>query len=238
MTNQKRKLRAQFGKLGMYLVDQAKDKIKELNQQTLFRKGEIKKKYREREERKSKELRKKFIDDYNHILNTNLSTAILNSKDKLLEFKNKIIKDFINDLHIELEQRINKNYSEYQDFIFNSIKSIKNNINEPENVRIYFNSRDIKNFKRKIGDIIGGGTNIKEDPTIEIGGFKIEQIRQQISFNYTLDNIIQENYSVIETKFAAIITDSEIKELQTEFEEYISEKKKKREDILVEYDRI
>lgn len=241
MTTEDKDLKSQFGKLGMYLIEEAKVKIKDLNQQILFQKAEIKKKYRERETKNSKDLRNKFISDYNNILNTNLSTTILESKEKVLKLKNKIINNFINDLYIELQKRIESKFSEYNDYILESIENIKNRIKDPKDTLLYFNSRDFNFFNnqlKKIESIISKGVQIKEDPKIKIGGFKLEQIQEGISFNYTLDNMIQKNYSIIETKFPSIIADSDIKKLQTEFEEFINYKKKKKEDILVAYDRI
>jgi vacuolar-type H+-ATPase subunit E/Vma4 len=241
MAEENKQLKSRIGKLGMYLIDQARNKIKDLNQQILFRKGEIKKKYRELEEKKSKNLRNEFIVDYNHILNTNLSSTLLDSKEKVLTFKNRIISNFINDLYAELENRIKNNYSDYQSYIIKQIEEIKSEVDNPHEIIIYFNSRDFKFFKNsvnKIENIIGRGFKIEEDPKIEIGGFKLENAKQKILFNYTLESVIQKNYSMIETKFTSIIADSKIKDLQTEFEEFINQKKKDREEILVEYDRI
>ncbi|TXT67595.1 MAG: putative V-type proton ATPase subunit E [Promethearchaeota archaeon] len=241
MSNENTELKTQFGKLGMYLVDQAKEKIKELNQQILFRKAEIKKKYREKEVKNSKNLRNEFIVEYDHILNANFSTTILKTKEKILKFKNQIVSSFIKDLHQELVKKIKTNYSNYTAYIFENIVTLNKDLKNKKNTVFYFNSRDVSPFteeRKKIEQIVEEKVAIKEDPKIDIGGFKIELSEKKIAFNYTLKNIIQDNYSIIETKFASLIADSEIKDIQNKFEQYINEQKKKKEDILVEYDRI
>jgi hypothetical protein len=60
--SENRDLKERFGHLGMYLIEKAQEEIKNLNQQILFQKAEIKKRYRERTEDRSEKLRNQLID--------------------------------------------------------------------------------------------------------------------------------------------------------------------------------
>lgn len=225
----------------MHLIEQAKDKIKDLNQEMLFRRAEIKKRYRNRLDSKSSQIREQFIEDYNNILNTNLSSTLLESKDRILDLKNNLIKIFIEDLRDEIEKRIQKNYEGYVQYILNLFRSIKDKDSIPKISILYFNERDAEYFSsdvKKITNILNKEFEIKETSKVKIGGFILEQIEGEISFDYTIDNIIEDNYSLIEMQFSDVIKDTEIKKLQSEFEDFINDKKKKIEEFLINYDRI
>jgi vacuolar-type H+-ATPase subunit E/Vma4 len=234
-------LKSRFGKLGIHLIEQAKDKIKDLNQEMLFRKAEIKKRYRNRLDTKSNEIRQQFIDDYNNILNMNLSSTLLESKDRILELKNNLIRVFIIDLHKEIDNHIRVNYQGYVDYLLDLIREIKGQNYIPNNSFFYFNERDYEFFEKndhKLTEVIQKEFKVKQSSKIDIGGFILEQADGEISFDYTIDNIIEGNYSLIEMEFSDIIKDAEIKKIQSEFEDIINENKKKIETYLIDYDRI
>ncbi|TFF97784.1 MAG: hypothetical protein EU547_03370 [Promethearchaeota archaeon] len=237
----KEDLSVKIGKLGLYLIEQAKEKIKNLNQQILFRKAEIKKHFREQEIKKSKNLRKKFIDQYEQKLNTNLSSTLLSSKEKLLDLKNELIRDFKTALRKEVNQRIEKKYSNYIQYLLENLNQITDKINTSHQFNIYFNERDLNYFNQNRGKINNNfhhNVNLKKSSEIEVGGFKLEQIQEDIIYNYTVDNIINRNYNLLEHKISEQIKDSEIKIIDSEFEKFINKKKEKMEDILIKYDRI
>jgi len=241
ISDKKINLKSQFGKLGMHLINQAKDKIKDLNQEMLFRKAEIKKRYRNRLDSKSNQIRKGFIEDYNNSLNKNLSSTLLESKERILDLKNNLIKLFIKDLREEIKKKIKNNYEGYVEYLLDIIDTIKNKENLPKNSILYFNERDMDYFRKnieKIKNIVNNEFQIKKELKIEIGGFILEQDDGEISFDYTIDNTIEENYSKIEMNFSNIIIDTEIKKLQKEFEEFVNQKKKSIGDYLIDYDRI
>ncbi|MBD3215787.1 MAG: hypothetical protein GF311_24465 [Candidatus Lokiarchaeota archaeon] len=234
-------LKSRFGKLGIHLIEQAKDKIKDLNQEMLFRKAEIKKRYRNRLDTKSNEIRQQFIDDYNNILNMNLSSTLLESKDRILELKNNLIRVFIIDLHKEIDNHIRSNYQGYVDYLIDLIREIKGQNYIPNNSIFYFNERDYEFFEKNdhtLTEVIQKEFKVKQSSKIDIGGFILEQVDGEISFDYTIDNIIEGNYSLIEMEFSDIIKDGEIKKIQSEFEDIINENKKKIETYLIDYDRI
>lgn len=241
MSNDKKDLKERVGKLGMYLIDQAKEKIKELNQQILFRKAEIKKQYREEEIKKSKELREEFINKYEQQLNTNLSTTLLSSKEKLLDLKNELIKDFRNSLRGEVSSRIEDQYSNYIQYLLENMKEVENKVDSSQNVNVFFNERDLRHFSQnadEIYNIFGNDVALKESQDIDVGGFKLELIQEDIIYNYSIDKIIDKNHSLLEKKISEQLKDSEIKNIRSEFEEFINNKKQEMEDILIKYDRI
>jgi len=241
ISEKKINLKSQFGKLGMHLIDQAKGKIKDLNQEMLFRKAEIKKRYRNRLDLKSDQIRKGFIEDYNNSLNKNLSSTLLESKERILDLKNNLIELFIKDLREEIKKRIKNDYEGYVGYLLDKFDNIKNKNDFSKDSILYFNERDINYFRKnieKLKNIVNNEFQIKKELKIEIGGFILDQDGGEISFDYTIDNTIEENYSKIEMNFSNIIKDTEIKKLQKEFEEFVNQKKKTIGDYLIDYDRI
>ena len=73
---------------------------------------------------------------------------------------------------------------------------------------------------------------------IYIGGFKISLVGGVISYDYTIDTLINKNSSFIQMQIAKIVNDSEIKAIEKEFEEYIINQKQLITEYLKEYDQI
>ncbi|MBY8981683.1 MAG: hypothetical protein KGD57_01930 [Candidatus Lokiarchaeota archaeon] len=208
----------------------------------LFEKAEIKKKNREKLTQKSESLKNDFISNSIQELNTNLSSTLLNSKQLILEIKNRLIDECIEELKNELNKRIKKNQSEYYTFILNLIKQIyyNNNILKKKSI-LYFNNVDFKHFnqnKEELDTISGKNIKIEQSDIISIGGFLITQDKGDVMFNYDFSNMIRENLSFIEIQFTQLISDFGIKKLQIEFESFITTKKKEIKDYLIKYDKI
>lgn len=208
----------------------------------LFEKAEIKKKNREKLTQKSESLKNDFISNSIQELNTNLSSTLLNSKQLILEIKNRLIDKCIEELKNELNKRIKKNQSEYYTFILNLIKQIyyNNNILKKKSI-LYFNNVDFKHFnqnKEELDTISGKNIKIEQSDIISIGGFLITQDKGDVMFNYDFSNMIRENLSFIEIQFTQLISDFGIKKLQIEFESFITTKKKEIKDYLIKYDKI
>lgn len=208
----------------------------------LFEKAEIKKKNREKLTQKSESLKNDFISNSIQELNTNLSSTLLNSKQLILEIKNRLIDKCIEELKNELNKRIKKNQSEYYTFILNLIKQIyyNNNILKKKSI-LYFNNVDFKHFnqnKEELDTISGKNIKIEQSDIISIGGFLITQDKGDVMFNYDFSNMIRENLSFIEIQFTQLISDFGIRKLQIEFESFITTKKKEIKDYLIKYDKI
>ncbi|MFX1310408.1 MAG: V-type ATP synthase subunit E family protein, partial [Promethearchaeota archaeon] len=133
-------------------MEQAKDEIKLLDQQTLFQIAEIKKRYRERIDESSSKIKTNFIETYNKRLNNALSSTLLKIKEETLDVKNELISNLVKDLNNELEKKIKNNYSNYINFLLEIFESIIHLIDKPPEIVINFNSRDyeyfIKNFDK------------------------------------------------------------------------------------------
>jgi len=71
-----------------------------------------------------------------------------------------------------------------------------------------------------------------------MGGFTIILEDGKIIYNFTLDNLIEKNFIIIERQFSLIFSEVEIEKLQTDFEEYIKIKKQEIMEYLKKYDQI
>jgi len=239
--SEEKELKKQLGNLGRYLIQKAEIEIKELNQKTLFQKAEIKKRILERSDDRSLKLKQSFEDSYNQFLNQSLSSTLINGKEKFLKIKNNLINQLKISLFKLIKEKISNNYASYIDYILDSIKNVKKTINKPQDVELIFNNKDynyfIKNFD-KIFDLFQNPIEINEDSRDFIGGFKVSLVGGVISYDYTIDNLINKNSSFIQMQISNIINDSEIKEIELEFEEFIKNKKKLITEYLTQYDQI
>jgi len=186
-------------------------------------------------------LKQSFKDSYSQFLNQSLSSTLLNGKGKFLTIKNNLIKKLKASLFKLIREKIDKNYASYIDYILDSIKNVKKTIDKSQDIELIFNDKDynyfIKNFD-KIVDLFKNPIEIDEDKRDFIGGFKVSLVGGVISYDYTIDNLIDKNSSFIQTEISKIINDSEIKEIEIEFEEFIKNKKKLITEYLTQYDQI
>jgi vacuolar-type H+-ATPase subunit E/Vma4 len=227
--------------LGLYLIDKAQNEIKELNQKTLFQKAEIKKRFLERTDERSLRLKNHFIENYEQFLNQSLSTTLLKGKEKFLKVKNNLISNLKTNLINEIKKKLKEKYPLYIKYLLDSVKRIKNTIDKPQEIELIFNTKDynyfIKNFD-KILEIFSNPIEINEDRYDFIGGFKISLVGGVISYDYTIDNLIDKNSSFIQMEIAKILNDTEIKKIEKEYEDFIELQKKRITEYLVQYDQI
>ncbi|MFW9821677.1 MAG: V-type ATP synthase subunit E family protein [Candidatus Thorarchaeota archaeon] len=241
MISETSKLKERFGKLALYIIDQAKDEIKQLDQKTLFQIAELKKRYRERIAESSSKIKTNFIETYNKRLNNALSSTLLKIKEETLNVKNELISDLVNDLNRELEKKIKKNYSNYINFLLETFNSIKHLIDKPPEIVINFNSRDyehfIKNFD-KIQKIFENKVILNPSKEEFIGGFKILQTRMNISYDFSITSLINKKRSTIEIEFSKIFSNiySNINEIVQNYEKFIIDQKKAIQEYLKNYD--
>ncbi|MFX1377339.1 MAG: V-type ATP synthase subunit E [Promethearchaeota archaeon] len=231
----------QLSNLGRYLIKKAQNEIKELNQKMLFQKAEIKKRFLERSDDRSIKLREHFIENYDQFLNQALSSTLLSGKEKFLSTKNNLIKKLKESLFKLIRKKIEKNYALYISYLLDSIENVNTTIDKPQDIELIFNNRDynyfIKHFD-KIVDLFKNPIEINEDKRDFIGGFKVSLIGGTIFYDYTIDNLINKNSSFIQMEISKIINDSEIKEIEIEFEKFIKNQKKLITEFLVKYDQI
>jgi len=239
--SEEKDLKERFGNLGLYLVEKAKEEIKEINRQNLFQKAEIRKRYIDRSNESSSRIRRHFIETYKQYLNSKLSKTLIDSKEEVLKIKNQLVEKLKNFIKNYLKEKIEISYSNYINFLIDKIKENKNLIDKPPKMIIIFNSKDFNYFNEnpnKLKNLFKNSIELKKDPHQSIGGFKVILANGEISFNYSVDDIINENLSIIQQEFSNIISDSEIKEIESNFENFIQNQKKSIKQYLENYDRI
>lgn len=223
------------------MIEKAQTEIKELNQKTLFQKAEIKKRYLERSYERSLRLKDHLIESYEQFLNQGLSSTLLGGKGKLLDVKNRLIKELKLNLFNLIKDKIKKNYTGYIDYLLKNIKNLQHTLDKPQGIELILNSKDynyfLKNFD-KIAGLFKNPIEINKDRGEFIGGFKISLTEGIISYDYTIDNLINKHSSFIQIEISKIIDESEIKEIEKDFEDFILNKKEKITEYLRFYEQI
>ncbi|MCK4370370.1 MAG: hypothetical protein KAV01_01320 [Candidatus Lokiarchaeota archaeon] len=186
-------------------------------------------------------LKSHLIESYEQFLNQSLSSTLLKGKETLLSLKNRLIKELKLNLYILIKERIENNYSDYIAYLLKSIQNVKFAIDKPQEIELKFNSKDynyfIKNFDI-IVDLFKNPVEINKDQHDFIGGFKISLTGGFISYDYTIDNLIDKKSSFIQMEISKIINDAEIKGIEKEFENFIQKQKEKISEYLRYYEQI
>ncbi|MCK4380461.1 MAG: hypothetical protein KAW51_04925 [Candidatus Lokiarchaeota archaeon] len=186
-------------------------------------------------------LKDHLTQSYEKFLNQSLSSTLLMGKEKFLNVKNQLVKELKLRLINLIKDKIKKNYSDYITFLLKSIKGLKNTIDKPQGIELILNSKDynyfIKNFD-KIAGLFKNPVEINKDQRDFIGGFKMSLIEGIISYDYTIDNLIDKHSSFIQIEISKIVDDSEIKEIEKDFEDFIQNKKEKITEYLRLYEQI
>ncbi len=152
-----------------------------------------------------------------------------------------MIKGLKDSLFNLIRDKIEKNYPGYITYLLKSINGLKNSVDKPQGIELILNFKDykyfIKNFD-KVAGIFKNPIEINKDQHDFIGGFKISLIGGVISYNYTIDNFIDKYSSFIQIEISKIVDDSEIKESEKEFENFIQNQKEKISEYLRFYEHI
>jgi vacuolar-type H+-ATPase subunit E/Vma4 len=170
-----------------------------------------------------------------------LSSTLLGGKEKFLNLKNNLIKTLKTSLLNQIKNRIHDNYLKYLNFLFNIIKRIKNTIDKPQAIEIIFNSKDYDYFLKnseKIQDHFKTPVEINKERIDFIGGIKVSLGSGLISYDYTIDNLVEKKSSFIQREISKIVDDSEIKEIEKQFNIFIQNQKSKIIKYLRQYDQI
>lgn len=227
--------------MGLYLVGKAEEEIKDINQKALLQKALIKKNSLDKLTENSLRARKYFIDTYNQFLNNSLSSTLLKVKDNFLKFKNSLLKELKIHLINNIEESIRKFYQNYKNFLINKLSGIVPVITKTKENIILVNSTDydfIKNNFNKLPDSFKNNANFKISDEKIIGGFKVLLDNGKISYDFTIDNIINKNSILIEKEFSTIFNESKVKGLEQNFENFIKDRRLSIEEYLKEYDRV
>ncbi|MHA2398050.1 MAG: V-type ATP synthase subunit E [Promethearchaeota archaeon] len=222
-------------------MEKAQEEIKDLTQKTLFQKAEIKKRFLERGAERSLRLRQQFIESYEQFLNQSLSSTLLNGKEKFLKLKNNLIIELRKSLFNLIEINIEKNYPAYIDFLLNSIREVTKTIDKPQEIELIFNERDYSYFLKehdKIENLFQNPVEINKDRRDYTGGFKISLIGGVISYDYTIDSIIDKISPFIQMEISKIVIDVKIKEIENDFEKFVKKQKQQITEHLRKYDQL
>ena len=116
------------------MIEKAQKEIMDLNQQTLFQKAEIKKRYIDKTLERSSKIRRRFAKNYTNYLNQSLSSTLLKGKEIVLIIKNRLINNLKITLNSLISEKINKNYANYIKYLIDSIKNVKPNIEKHKDI--------------------------------------------------------------------------------------------------------
>jgi vacuolar-type H+-ATPase subunit E/Vma4 len=225
----------------LYLINQAENDIKNINQQTLFQIAEAKKKNKERTRDSSLKMKAHFNETFNKLLNSSLSSTLLKIKEEVLKSKNKLKLELISDVTELINDKIKNNYSGYTNFILKTLENIKYIIDKPPEIMIILNSRDYEFFGKNselIEKIFKNKVLIKKSEKNFTGGFICVVLSANISYNYTIENQLKKNSSIIEIEFSKIFSDSEsdIKKLENDYVQFIQNQKLAIDNYLKDYE--
>jgi len=207
----------------------------------LYQKAELKKNYIKKVNDNSQKIKSQFIETYNNFLNKSLTSNLIQAKEAILNLKNKLLDDLKQNILKKLEEIITRNYDNYLDYLIKSIKSSLHMVDKPPKVVILLNQKDFDVFNKnpsKIQSLFKNKIEIALSNNQYMGGFTIILEDGKIIYNFTLDNLIEKNFIIIERQFSLIFSEVEIEKLQTDFEEYIKIKKQEIMEYLKKYDQI
>jgi vacuolar-type H+-ATPase subunit E/Vma4 len=140
-----------------------------------------------------------------------------------------------------IRDNINNKYLNYITFLLKTVASIKKKVDKPQAIELIFNSKDYKYFlenAEKIQGLFKNPIEMNQDRTDFIGGFKISIGNGEISYDYTIDTLINKKFSFIQTEISKIVNDLEIKEIENQFKIFIQNQKSKIEGYLKQFDQI
>ena len=225
----------------MYLINQAENDIKNINQQTLFQIAEAKKKNKERTRDSSLKMKEHFNETFNKLLNNALSSTLLKIKEEVLKSKNKLKLELISDVTELINDKIKNNYSSYTNFILKTLENIKYIIDKPPEIIVTLNSRDYEFIDKNIElieKIFKNKVKIKKSEENFTGGFICVVLSGNISYNYTIENQLKKHTSIIEIEFSKIFSDSEsdIKKLENDYLQFIQNQKLAVDNYLKDYE--
>ena len=227
-----------FKNLAIAMVENAKKEIKNINGQTLFQRAELKKRYINEDNDSYQKIRANVLSDFNKLLNHSLSSTLLFSRTSFLNLKNRLINELKASVFSVLLKNIKDKYSQYIEFILRKIKEIIEKYDKDLEFEILLNKQDYDYFTKNKDKIPSQNieiTNINDDFE---GGFKLLHSNGKISYDYSLRNLNDKNSTAIQIEVSKIIDDSQIKELETDFEHIIQEEKLKINQFMRDYDNI
>ena len=234
-------LKEKVGRLGLYLLTLAEEEIREMYNQSIFQKANIKKRFLTLTKENSLKIREHFKETYNQYLNNSLSSTLLKSKEKVLNFKNNLLNTLKKDFLSFVKKKIQANYSEYLNYLIKQMKDLDKTFMKDEEIILEFNDFDMNEISKlsdSINSIFGVKVNIKPAEESILGGFKLILPRSNIVIDNTISNKIEKSEEIIDMVFSKVISDENVSEIENSFEKFIINKKNSIDSYLSEYDKL
>ncbi|MFX1239463.1 MAG: hypothetical protein ACFFAS_19605 [Promethearchaeota archaeon] len=230
---EEKKMKERFGNLGIYMINQARNEIKKMNQKLLFQKAEIKKKYREELLQNVQKSRDRLEEYSNNILNYSLSSTLTEINQKYLDLKLNMINKLYENVIGLLKKKIKENYSNYIKFLMENLKNLSQKLEFGSELEININTKDYEFFekdinKSKLQKLFKKSIILKK--TKCIGGFKLKDPYSDISYNNIIDDLISRNKKTFHIELSKEINDNKIEQIKRNFIEIIE---KHRTDIIL-----
>ena len=187
------KEKKEFGNLGLYLVENAEDEIKEIERKQVLLNSSLKKRKNERIEQILNKKVKQFKDQYNSQINESTVSILLDLKNQLLDLKNKLIFNFKNDFKEELAIKISKNYDQYIKYLLRIIKEKVDDLKVHKKMLLILNSDDynyLNNHKGLLQSLQIDNYELQESEKESIGGYILMIPEESFILNYMLENQI------------------------------------------------
>ncbi|MFX1497596.1 MAG: hypothetical protein ACFFBH_08730 [Promethearchaeota archaeon] len=210
-------LKKEFGKLGLYLVENAENEIKEIERKQVLLNSSLKKRKNERIEQILNKKKKQFKDLYISEINESTVSILLDVKNQLLDLKNKLIFNFKNDFKKEIALKISKNYDQYINYLIKIIKEKVEDLKIHKKTIFILNSGDynyLNNHKGLLQSLQIDNYELKKSEKEYIGGYMLKIPEESFILNFMLENQI----NLKTNEFESLLTD-ELSSLEETFYE-------------------
>ena len=187
------KSKKEFGNLGLYLVENAENEIKEIERKQVLLNSSLKKRKNERIEQILTKKEKQFKDQYHSQINESTVSILLDVKNQLLDLKNKLIFNFKNDFKEDLALKISKNYDKYISYLLKIIKEKVDDLKVHKKMKLILNSDDynyFNNHKGLLQSLQIDNYELQKSDKESIGGYILMIPEESFILNYMLENQI------------------------------------------------
>ena len=126
------------------------------------------------------------------------------AKEMILATKKEIRAEFFEALVQKIDKLIQT--KAYQNYFQNNLKEIKNLLKDSEEIKLYINEDEYELFKESIEEILSDFKIIrKELPEKSIGGFLVHDFDDRVSYDFSLENLINEKEQLTNYYFTQLV---------------------------------
>jgi vacuolar-type H+-ATPase subunit E/Vma4 len=195
-------LKKEFGNLGLYLVENAENEIKEIERKQVLLNSSLKKRKNERIEQILNKKKKQFKDQYHSQINESTVSILLDIKNQLLELKNKLITNIKNDFKEAIALKISKNYDKYINYLLKIMKEKVDDLKIHKKMTFILNSNDfnyLSNHKELLKSNQINNYELQKSEKETIGGYILIIPEESFNLNYMLENQIKMHTNAFES---------------------------------------